>query len=171
MHIHILLDVSGSMQAKREEVVKMVNNIIHDDQYDASTTISLHLFNDKMRRIYKQIPIKEARDFTLEDYEPINSTKLYDALYYVLQKHYVKDMLLFVITDGADNSSNISKEYVEDILRRKKDVKLVCLVEDWVEWETLESSDYIPYVDIHTVSNTCNEISSQYQLTLDTVHG
>lgn len=119
----IILDKSGSMGNIRQAAVDGFNETLagikkaqekHADTQDHF--VSLLTFCDcEKKYVYDKVPVVEARQLTMDDYQPCCCTPLYDAMGFTLtsmRKHVaaIEDhvVVVTIITDGLENAS---KEY------------------------------------------------------------
>ena len=115
----IIIDESGSMQSIKKEAIDSVNETIqtiraaqtkHEGQEHFITIVS---FNDDVKSICKCVSADEAKELTVETYQPNCCTALYDAMgisLNELRKNVAENdkVLVTVVTDGYENAS---KEY------------------------------------------------------------
>lgn len=126
----IILDRSGSMNVIRQAAVDGFNETLAgikmaQKEYDDTQEhyVTLVTFCSCSRRfVYDCVPVAEAHQLSLDDYEPCCTTPLYDAMGLVLtsMRHRVKDLddavvVVTIITDGLENAS---KEYSQDCISR-----------------------------------------------------
>lgn len=113
----IVLDASGSMYSIRQEaiagVVETVQTIrsAQEKNKDQEQLLSLIVFNgSNIATVYDRMPITKVPDFNERDYQPTDSTPLYDAMGNGIThlRRYIEEesnVLVTVITDGYENSS------------------------------------------------------------------
>lgn len=126
----IILDRSGSMNVIRQAAVDGFNETLAgikmaQKEYDDTQEhyVTLVTFCSCSRRfVFDCVPVAEAHQLSLDDYEPCCTTPLYDAMGLVLtsMRHRVKDLddavvVVTIITDGLENAS---KEYSQDCISR-----------------------------------------------------
>ena len=126
----IILDKSGSMECIRQAVVSGFNetlNGIKKAQGKFADTqehfVSLVAFcSCETKQILDKVPVAEARDLTMEDYQPCCRTPLYDAMGFTLtsMRKHIKEtddavVVVTIITDGMENDS---KEYTGAAVRQ-----------------------------------------------------
>ncbi len=119
----IILDKSGSMECIRQAAVSGFNetlNAIKKAQEKYADTqdhfVSLLTFCDcEKKYVFDKVPVAEARQLTMDDYQPCCCTPLYDAMGFTLttMRSHVKNIedsvvVVTIITDGLENAS---KEY------------------------------------------------------------
>jgi len=106
-NIILILDESGSMCDLTENTLGMVNNFINDQKNkNPNAILSLFLFNNNMREIYKSVNIQNVPKFT--DYHPGGPTALYDTVGNIIVEHsYKYNVTMLIVTDGEDNSSRL----------------------------------------------------------------
>ena len=113
----IILDASGSMYSIRNEaiagVVETVQTIRSAQEKNAEQEqlLSLIVFNgSSIATVYDRMPITRVPDLNERDYQPTDSTPLYDAMGNSIThlRRYIEEdsnVLVTVITDGYENSS------------------------------------------------------------------
>ena len=113
----IVLDASGSMYSIRQEaiagVVETVQTIrsAQDRNPEQEQLLSLIVFNgSSIATVYDRMPITRVPDLNERDYQPTDSTPLYDAMGNSIThlRRYIEEdsnVLVTVITDGYENSS------------------------------------------------------------------
>ena len=117
-HIYFVLDKSGSMHKVRKLTVdnfnEQVQQLKEDQTPDQLDLVSLITFSGKIRDVRDNIPINQFDEIKLEEYSPLGSTALYDAVARAITK---ADMaferypdcdnaaLITILTDGDENSS------------------------------------------------------------------
>ena len=119
----VILDKSGSMESIRKAAISGFNETlagIKKAQEKYSDTqehnLSLVTFCEcETKYVFDKVPVEEARQLTMDDYQPCCCTPLYDAMGFTLttMRKYVKDIedavvVVTIITDGLENAS---KEY------------------------------------------------------------
>lgn len=110
--ILFLLDASGSMSAIYNDAIggfnawKATLELVEND-----VRITLALFNEGSPRIvYDDVPVRDVPDLTPAMYRVDNSTALYDAIAFVINRIDKKmqrgdSALIVVLTDGHENAS------------------------------------------------------------------
>lgn len=115
-----ILDKSGSMYGKAEDVIGGFNTMLKEQQkLHPDTILTLVLFDTEYKIVYKDMKIIEVPELTKEIYSPSGMTALIDALGKAIvetKKNSGKDNVLFIIdTDGLENSST---EYKKDDVKK-----------------------------------------------------
>ena len=115
-----ILDKSGSMYGKAEDVIGGFNTMLKEQQkLHPDTILTLVLFDTEYKIVYKDMKIIEVPELTKEIYSPSGMTALIDALGKAIvetKKNSGKDNVLFIIdTDGLENSS---AEYKKDDVKK-----------------------------------------------------
>ena len=140
--ITIILDRSGSMGRRREEVIRSFNDLLAEQRgTGGKAKISLVQFDDEYESVYRGIGLPEAPDLTVETYEPRGTTALLDAIGRTikdtekrLKRRAMKRrekgrkpadprVLVVVITDGLENAStdHTLEGVRREIARQEKD--------------------------------------------------
>lgn len=123
-----ILDKSGSMSGKEEDVIGGFNSTIkeHKDR-DYDVFVTTVLFSNDLETIHDRIDIKEINDMTDKDYRTTGCTALIDAMgdtikhikdihKYQRNKEDVPNHTMFVImTDGLENASH---KYTSDEVKK-----------------------------------------------------
>ena len=115
-----ILDKSGSMQPKAEDVIGGFNNMLKEQKnLHPDTIVTLVLFDTDYNIVCKDVEIVNVPNLTKETYRPDGFTALIDALGKAIaetKKVSGKDNVLFIIdTDGLENAS---KEYKKDDVKK-----------------------------------------------------
>jgi len=128
--IVMLLDVTGSMGAIRENTIKAFNEYVNGLKKDSpkKTTFSLILFSSLcFDTPVDNVKVADIPELTKETYRPNGSTPLLDSVGKAVKQtenslKEKEDILLVVFTDGEENSSmEFSKSAVADLVKRKTD--------------------------------------------------
>jgi Mg-chelatase subunit ChlD len=119
----IILDESGSMESIKKPALDGLNETLQSIQSAQKTHkdlqqhyVSLISFNSAgIKTFLDKVPVSEIRLLTKKDYQPSNSTPLFDAMGYGLtnlrknlDEQKTNQVLVTIITDGCENAS---KEY------------------------------------------------------------
>jgi len=114
IHNLIIVDASGSMSHKREDVVGGINSLfqkikedeIQNEVENLTTITDFSSFGD-FRMILNQRKSNELKNLTLEDYVTRGSTALFDAIGQSFAKipNEAKHVFVSIITDGMENDS------------------------------------------------------------------
>lgn len=110
--IIIILDESGSMASMGKEPVRSVDAFIQEQKKNADddATLTLMTFNTKSTRVIDNQHISEVKNLQDELYAPCGSTALNDAVCQMIDHKLNSDkpdnVVLLIITDGEENSSN-----------------------------------------------------------------
>ena len=110
--IIIILDESGSMASMGKEPVRSVDAFIQEQKKNADddATLTLMTFNTKSTRVIDNQHISEVKNLQDQFYAPCGSTALNDAVCQTIDHKLNSDkpdnVVLLIITDGEENSSN-----------------------------------------------------------------
>jgi uncharacterized protein YegL len=120
--ITIILDRSASMEIIKEATIKGLNTFLDDhkqkhDPLHNNTKISLVQFDHEYQMIYESIDILDVKYLNNETFIPRGSTSLLDAIGKTItdtknrlnllpEKQKPNDVLIVIVTDGEENSSN-----------------------------------------------------------------
>lgn len=125
--IVFILDRSGSMSGREQDVIGGFNRMIDDQQKKRGEChVSTVLFNDVSAVLHNRVPISKVRSLTDTEYFVGGGTAYYDALGRGIRHHiYVQrnlpedkraEKVLFVVmTDGQENAS---REYSVRVLKK-----------------------------------------------------
>lgn len=120
--IVIVLDESGSMESIKDSMRKSINELIMEQKQveGRQATFTLVKFNNKVNRVVENLHLNEVRDVRENEYRPSGTTALYDAIGDTIDWfRNEKDVLMVIVTDGAENSSKSYKK--QDITRMVDD--------------------------------------------------
>ena len=120
--IVIVLDESGSMGGIKDSMRSSINDLIMEQKQveGRQATFTLVKFNNKVNRVVENIHLNDVRDIRENEYRPNGTTALYDAIGNTVDWfRNEKDVLMVIVTDGAENSSKSYKKH--DITRMIKD--------------------------------------------------
>lgn len=118
-HIEVILDQSGSMLGRKNDVIGSFNNFIKEQQQlSGDCTVSLTLFSDNYTQLYTMKPLKDVPELTARNYKPGGNTALLytmiksidglGAQLSAMDEAQRPDRVVVVtITDGEENHSYI----------------------------------------------------------------
>jgi uncharacterized protein YegL len=123
----VILDESGSMNGKKDDVIGGFNSFI-EEQKNIKTDQSRFFmikFNSNVFPIHNNIKLEYVPPLTNENYRPSGNTALYDAVYKAIltvDEYKEKDerIVIVIFTDGLENSSK-----VDISVYRRKSVSMV----------------------------------------------
>jgi hypothetical protein len=136
VHISVILDRTGSMEAIREDTIGGFNAFLKEQQGAPGTaTLTLVQFDtqDPYEVIHRFKPIKDVPELTRETYVPRASTPLLDALGRGIndvekclagmkEEDRPSRVVLVVITDGQENSSReFRKDQIIKMIKSKQE--------------------------------------------------
>jgi hypothetical protein len=123
-HCIMVLDKSGSMLSIREPTVQSVKKFIKEqketkDLPDMYFTLTTFSSRNSINYIHEKRLLSTIPEFKDSDFEPDGMTALYDALYSVITKfRNEKNVLMVIITDGEENSSETSRKTVFELIEK-----------------------------------------------------
>ena len=84
-NIHLILDMTGSMRARKQMTIDAVNEYIQslkDNDVAEQFKFSLSIFNSNIgvERVVDATPVEQVRSITHEQYKPQAATPLFDAI-------------------------------------------------------------------------------------------
>ncbi len=121
VHLYVLLDRSGSMNAMRDDVIGGFNGFVEDQRTVAvgHYVLTLVLFDttDRHRVVFDAVPIHEVPALTRDLYVPRGGTPLFDATWALLHRASERaaarraggappeQVIVAIFTDGEENDS------------------------------------------------------------------
>jgi hypothetical protein len=131
IHAYVLIDMSGSMESIRREVIAGFNGLLAEQRAiadDASRATVVFFDSEEPNRIVcSGVPLREVLELDERSYEPRGGTPLLDATGVLIQRADreateradaglpAEDILFVTITDGQENQSQEFRR--DDILR------------------------------------------------------
>ncbi|MGM9940819.1 MAG: hypothetical protein ACI32N_02370 [Bulleidia sp.] len=132
--IVFILDRSGSMSGLEADTIGGFNSMIAEQKKEEGEAyVSTILFNHRLTVLHDRLDIRKVEPLTVEDYRPMGTTALLDALggaihhignvHKYARKEDVPEHTLFVITtDGYENASRQYRlEKVRSMVERQKE--------------------------------------------------
>lgn len=133
-NVIFILDESGSMQNTASDVRGGFNTYVNKLKDDGNEySLSTIKFGTTVRPLFANQPLDQAPLLTEQNYMPLDSTALYDAIGFALsearkywgtnEKPYGKDRFIVIImTDGFENASKkFSKEEIAAKIKRREE--------------------------------------------------
>lgn len=120
----IVLDESGSMETMGKEPVQAMNTFIKEQQkVEGDSRVSLYTFSNESRKRIDNILLSEFKEFS--EYTPDGGTALYDcvslAIREKMQTERIRNVVLVIITDGMDNSSQTcSRKQMKEMIQKQE---------------------------------------------------
>lgn len=118
--ISILVDVSGSMSSFQTDLVDGINHFLDQQRnsHSTNTSILFSKFNHSYTKLFGSAPLATFPTVKSENLPTYGSTALNDALRHVIadtekalaMEPQVTKVVVFVLTDGNDNSSRLCTE-------------------------------------------------------------
>lgn len=127
--IYIVLDRSGSMGGKENDVIGGVNTFIADQKkLPDPASIAFVRFDTQIERFRPMQSLSEVKDLTVEEYRPRGMTALVDAVGMTLNeadKDWVTEKpdqaIMVIVTDGQENASKeFNKEKVKAMVQARE---------------------------------------------------
>ena len=122
--IAVILDESGSMGTKWDDVVGGFNHFLEEQRaLPDSCRMSLTKFNTLCRLLYPPTPLAQVPPLDKSNYTPGGNTALFDAIaetVRVAENHKLEDerVLCLIVTDGQENASReTTGEQVTDLIK------------------------------------------------------
>lgn len=121
MLIHVVLDESGSMGVKQNEVIQGFNSFVEEQRAKGNKArLCLTRFNTNVGYTTASAPLTDVKPLDVETYKPNGWTALYDAVGLALGQAKVaqrsgEKVLVLIITDGQENhSKNFTLRQIAD---------------------------------------------------------
>lgn len=131
-----LIDMSASMCDFTDDTIYRFNSLIEGQKnLNRETLVTSILFNTKTKILHDRVRIEEIAPMTRLDYYPVGGTALRDAVGETVdrielvhnrlkKKDVPKRTVLYIMTDGADNSSSkYDYKTIQKMLDRAKNEK------------------------------------------------
>lgn len=127
--IYIVLDRSGSMGGKENDVIGGVNTFLADQKkLPDPASIAFVRFDTQIERFRPMQGLSEVKDLTVEEYRPRGMTALVDAVGMTLNeadKDWVTEKpdqaIMVIVTDGQENASKeFNKEKVKAMVQARE---------------------------------------------------
>jgi hypothetical protein len=119
-----ILDRSGSMLGKEDDVIGGFNKFIKDQKNQPGDAyITLVLFDHNYDVVYNRINIKDMPELTRKTYCTLNGyTAMLDAVGKTLTAAATADKaIVFVFTDGKENASKeYTRQQIKDIIQARE---------------------------------------------------
>ena len=128
-----VLDKSGSMWCLAEDTISSYNELLQEQKnVEGDCVVSTVLFNGTTKILHDRVDIKNVEMLTTEDYQPMGSTALYDAVCETIdrigdklsdtpEEERPSNVMFVIITDGHENSSRrFTAEDVKARIERQK---------------------------------------------------
>ncbi len=128
--ICLLLDRSGSMKGRENDVVGGVNSFLAEQKKlpDPASIAMVRFDTEGAERFRPMGPLSEAQDITLADYQPRAGTPLLDAVGTTIAKldddwkaEQPERCIMVIITDGEENESHeYTKAKVKEMIESRQ---------------------------------------------------
>ena len=120
--ITFIMDASGSMASMGDEPWQGLNNFVKKQkESNINFNFTLIFFNSEVNFIYKNMEHDKIPELTSKDYDPSDTTSLYDAIGKGIEYQKTQSMenVIFVIlTDGHENSSReYNKKGIQNMIK------------------------------------------------------
>ena len=148
-HLIVILDESGSMRAKADQMLTALNSLIEEQRErcirdNKNMFFTLWTFSSMSKLVFNTYPIHEVKPITHAMYKPDGTTALYDTIAkaIILNLNNKFKTICVIITDGLDNSS---QDY--DQTRVQQLTHKISSEKDWSFIYLAENIDQTHYVD------------------------
>jgi hypothetical protein len=131
--IIFVLDKSGSMSNFTEDTIGGFNSFIDDQRgKEGEANISLFLFNQEYKNVFKRVPINMVSHIGKETYSPSGTTALLDAVGFAIdemgrvyaslnENERPENVIFCITTDGLENSSKeFNKKNIADKIKHQE---------------------------------------------------
>jgi uncharacterized protein YegL len=127
-NVIFILDESGSMESAASDVRGGFNSYVEKIKADGNDySLSAIKFGTTVRPLFTNVPLDQAPRLTEENYAPLDTTALYDAIGFTLSeahKHWGSEQhiygedrfIVIIMTDGFENAS---KEFSREAITAK----------------------------------------------------
>jgi len=134
-HVAIVIDKSTSMSRLMNQVVEIFNNKIDylrdsSIRHDQETRVSVYTFSDEVENLIFDVDV--TRPMTLKNIKANGMTALMDGVALAIrdmeeisQKYGDHSFIVYLLTDGMENRSNISKSQFKKLLEATNDNLIV----------------------------------------------
>lgn len=126
-----IIDMSGSMNLLIDSTISGFNEFLQEQQsIEGEARLTLVLFSGHgmhgARKVYDKQDIRFVVPLSRETYRPIGNTPLYDAIGISLASAFTafpdRKTVVFVITDGMENSSTVyDRQSVKQLISQRKE--------------------------------------------------
>lgn len=122
-HVFALLDNSGSMSNRANEVIGGFNEYVDTQKkVEGETKLTLAFFNTSMNVVCNDIYLEQFNKLDNTNYVTVGGTALNDSLVYLIRQAELKvnkydNVIFIIVTDGEENSSRMfSKSDVKKLV-------------------------------------------------------
>jgi len=124
VHIICVLDRSGSMSGMESDVIGGFNAFVKAQQkVGDNAVLTLILFDSQYEVVFKRVPISQVPVLDNKIYNVRGMTALMDALGFALTTFTDDLAIVFVNTDGHENSSKeFTDQQIRDLVTNKKNL-------------------------------------------------
>ncbi len=136
--VGIVLDRSSSMGAIKDVTISGTNeqfSALRDSDDAANTFVAFSTFNDRVTPVFHDgskeknptlVPVTSLKDLTEADYRPSGMTAMFDGVsdmidFLSAEAAHVDDVLVVVISDGAENASKTTSEKLSSKVKELQD--------------------------------------------------
>lgn len=135
--VSLAVDISSSVFEFKTELEEMIRNVVEACSKTSrvdNLMLRLTTFNTQLDEIHGFVPLNKINAADYPSLSPRGMTALYDAAYEAVaatvqyattltDQDYDVNAIVFVITDGVDNSSTVSPTNVAEVVRKSKIVE------------------------------------------------
>ena len=164
-HVVAILDCSGSMGSLQEEVISNFNKFLKEQQaVKGKAKLTLVTFDDQYNLVYDKVKLKDVEPITNNEYIIGGMTALNDAVGKTVSKMInKKKVILFIHTDGAENSSQeYTAEQVQALVKSKEDEWEVMFVGAGIDAQTTGSNLGFQVTDCFSTTRTADDLQVSY---------
>lgn len=130
-----VIDRSGSMERKREDVIGGLNSFFEAQKKEPGKCVVTYVqFDDQIETVREAENLKDLKPLSQADYEPRGMTRLLDALGLTIKQvgtrldlmpehRKPEHVIVVVMTDGQENDSReYSRDQINELIKRQTDV-------------------------------------------------
>jgi hypothetical protein len=117
-HIIFILDRSGSMSGKHDDVIGAVNSFVAQQREgEGATGVSLVRFDNVAELVWNDLDVHKTPELTAADYWPRGSTALLDAMGMTVSAVKANPAHRYVVITHTDGQENASREWTKEKVR------------------------------------------------------
>jgi hypothetical protein len=117
-HIIFILDRSGSMAGKQDDVIGGVNSFVARQRVgEGATGVSLVRFDNVAELVWNDLDVHKTPELTSADYWPRGGTALLDAMGMTVSAVKANPAHRYVVITHTDGMENASREWTKEKVR------------------------------------------------------
>jgi uncharacterized protein YegL len=137
--VTVVIDVTGSVQGFEGDLLKMLKEVVkacHKNPRSENLLLRVLSFNTRINEIHGFRELNNINADDYQDFRPDGMTALFDATMSALGAtiDYSKQLMdqdfnvngaIYIITDGADNSSTYSAKNISELISKSKKSEII----------------------------------------------